>query len=46
MPSENMTLEQAIYELYGVKNSQATFKADEAVKYAITILEALQGRSN
>ena len=43
MPSEAMTLDQAILELQRVQNKQETFVADEAVKYAIAVLKALQG---
>jgi hypothetical protein len=38
-----MTLDQALEHLEDIKNSQANFYQDEAVKYAIAVLEALKG---
>jgi hypothetical protein len=38
-----MTCDEAIQQLSLIQNAQATFKQDEAVKYAIAILKALAG---
>jgi hypothetical protein len=39
----DMTLEQALMHLHRIKNAQESFYQDEAVKYAIAVLEALRG---
>jgi hypothetical protein len=41
--TDNMTLDEAIDHLEDIKNSQATFYQDEAVKYALAVLTALRG---